>query len=146
MRAIKYLVPLWTAILFYAFSSIAVGAVGMGAYKQLLVQHEQQLANLQSLQEKTEELSGIQEALRYDYDTIVVYARDMGFGTSDEKFIRIVGLNGKHKELPDAGEVVSRGELDYVDDKTLRIISVIIAVSMMVCIAIVDVLRFIKNA
>jgi cell division protein FtsB len=143
---LKYLIAIWVAIVFYALASFTVGAFGMNAYSQLNEQREKQMENVAKLQALNEELSGIKEALRYDNDTIAVYARDLGFGTQDERFIRIVGLDNKHKEALYAGEVVNTESPGYVDDKTLRIISVIIALSLMLCIAVVDILQFVKNA
>ncbi|GHT51129.1 hypothetical protein FACS1894102_7000 [Spirochaetia bacterium] len=145
MRIIKFFTPIWLAVLFYAFSSIVVGAMGLNAYKQLSGEHEKQLANLQNLKNKTEELQGIQEALRYDDDTIAVYARDQGLAKSDERIIRIVGLDGKHKEKLDSGEVINIAELDTVDDKTLRIISVVIAIFMYVCVGIVSLINMLSR-
>jgi cell division protein FtsB len=143
MRFLKYLTPVWAAVLFYSFSSLFVGAMGINAYKQLNKQHEKQLANLQILQNKTEELQGIKEALLYDKDTIAVYARELGFGASDERFIRIMGLDYKHKENLDEGKVINISDIDFVENKTLHIISIVIAISMFVCIGVIDLINMI---
>ncbi|GMO29033.1 MAG: hypothetical protein Ta2F_04440 [Termitinemataceae bacterium] len=146
MRVLKYFSAIWVALLFYSVSSILVGAMGLDAYKQLNEQRIKQIENLTKLKSTNEELLGLREALNYDYDTIAVYARALGFGTSDERFIKIVGVDEKQTKIPDAGEIVNTTALKYVEDKTLRIISIVIALSMAGCIAIVDVLQFIRNA
>ncbi|GMO48902.1 MAG: hypothetical protein Ta2B_30420 [Termitinemataceae bacterium] len=146
MRLLKYAVPVWVALIFYAAASLTVGAAGINAYKSLSSEREKQMANLTALQTLNEELQGVEEALRYDEDTIAVYARDLGFGSSDERFIRIVGFNEKHKQTLDAGEVIRALDPSYVDDKTLRIIAVVIAISLVLCIIIVDILQFVKNS
>jgi cell division protein FtsB len=146
MRALKYLVSLWVAVIFYAAASTMVGAVGINAYASLDEEREKQEINLAALQSLNEELLGIEEALRYDEDTIAVYARDLGFGASEERFIRIVGFNEKHKQALDPGEALRAVDPTYVDDKTLRVIAAAIAVCLLLCIAVVDILQFVKNS
>ncbi|GMO47794.1 MAG: hypothetical protein Ta2G_03380 [Termitinemataceae bacterium] len=145
MRFLKYLSPVWVAVLFYSFSSLLVGAMGVNAYKQLNSEYEKQLENLGELQNKRAELLGIQEALRYDYDTIAVYARKLGFGATDERFIRIVGLDDKYKENLDSGEVMNVAMLDFVENRTLHIIAVVIGISMFVCIGLIDIINAFSN-
>jgi cell division protein FtsB len=145
MPVLKYLVSLWTALMFYALSSLFTGASGFSAYDQLEGQKEKQLANVRRIEAINEEITGVKEALIYDSDTIYLYARELGYGSGNERFIRIAGLNGKQKTRLSAGEIVLPAAPDYVNDKTLRIISIAIALSMSLCFGIVDLLRFVKN-
>jgi cell division protein FtsB len=145
MPILKYFVSLWIALMFYAISSLFAGASGFSAYDQLNVQKEKQLANLRRLQAINEEITGIKEALIYDSDTIYLYARELGYGSSSERFIRIAGLNGKQKNRLSAGEIFFPTPPEYVSDKTLRVISIAIALAMTLCFGVVDLLRFVKN-
>ncbi|MDR2660370.1 MAG: septum formation initiator family protein [Spirochaetaceae bacterium] len=145
MPSLKYLAVLWIALMFYALSSLLVGAMGLFAYKQLNEEKEKQIANLHRLQILNEEFTGIKNSLVNDNDTIYLHARELGYGDGGERFIRIAGLNGKQKNRVSAGELFLPVEPEYVSDKTLRIISIAIALSMTLCIGIVDLLRFVKN-
>jgi cell division protein FtsB len=145
MPVLKYLASLWTALMFYAISSLFAGASGFSAYDQLNAQKEKLLANLRRIEAVNEEIMGMKEALTYDNDTIYLYARELGYGGGDERFIRIAGLNGKQKNRLSAGEIFLPAAPEYINDKTLRIIAITIALSMILCFGIVDLLRSVKN-
>ncbi|MDR0410313.1 MAG: septum formation initiator family protein [Spirochaetaceae bacterium] len=146
MPALKYLTVLWIALLFYALSSLLVGAMGLLAYNQLNAEKEKQSANLRRLQALNEEFTGIRNALVNDKDTIYLRARELGYGDNDERFIRIAGLNGKQSDRVSAGDLSVPAVPEYIEDKTLRIISIAIAVSMSLCLGVVDLLRMVKNS
>jgi cell division protein FtsB len=146
MPALKYLTALWIAVLFYAVSSLLTGAAGFSAYGQLSAEKEKLLANIRQLQTINEEFLETKEALLYDADTISTRARELGYGGADERFIRIAGLSRKTDGRMSAGEYFLPAEPLYVKDRTLRVISLAIAFSMMVCLGIVDVLRYVKEA
>ncbi|GHV83379.1 hypothetical protein AGMMS50212_07190 [Spirochaetia bacterium] len=146
MGALKYLYAVWAAMLFYAISSFMVGAVGLSAYDQLNAEKTKQLENLKNLQTINKELLELKESLSFDSDTISVYARDLGFGTEDEHFIRIVGLNGIHQQQISPGELFRTTNPVFIDDKTLRIVALVIAGLIFLCTAIVDVLQFARNS
>ena len=75
-----------------------------------------------------------------------MYARNLGYGDSEEHFVRIVGL-GAPLSNPEmiAGEVYVYDEPFYKDDKTLRVIALIIGFFALFIMALVDTLLFIKN-
>jgi cell division protein FtsB len=146
MPVLKYFAAVWIAFMFYTASSILVGAVGVSAYNQLAAEKEKLLSNMRRLQSLNEEFAGIKEALRYDADTISVYARELGYGEAGERFIRIAGLNVKQNSRLSAGENFIPAPPEYVSDKTLRIISIVIAFSIIICLGIVDILRFVKES
>jgi hypothetical protein len=145
MPVLKYFISLWTALIFYALASLFAGASGFSAYDQLKSQKERQLTNIRRIEAINEEITGVKDALIYDSDTIYLYARELGYGGGNERFIRIAGLNGKQKTRLSAGEIVLPAAPEYVSDKTLRIISITIALSMSLCFGIVDLLRSVKN-
>jgi cell division protein FtsB len=146
MQMLKYLAALWFAVMFYAVSSLFTGAAGFSAYDQLTAEKEKQLANLRRLQAINEDIRGNKEALIHDNDTISIYARELGYGNGTERFIRIAGLKGKQKTKISAGELLLPILPDYIDDKTLRIVSVAIALAIILSFAIVDILRSLKKA
>jgi cell division protein FtsB len=123
MRALKYLIALWTAITVYSVFSLMNGAMGLSAYEELLADREEQWANMKSLQILNEELENTKNSLLYDRDTITVYARQLGYAQNDERFIRIVGLGGIKNPHATAGQVLLAGAPDYVPDKIIKIIA-----------------------
>ncbi|MDR0539508.1 MAG: septum formation initiator family protein [Spirochaetaceae bacterium] len=146
MRTLKYLFPVWLGIAFYCVAAIVTGPSGISAYKQLEAEKQKQIENIYTLNVTRERLEGLKSALIYDEDTISVYARDLGYGTADERFVRIVGLlSGQTAPDLTAGEVYIYDTPIYKDDKTLRIIALIIAAFSFFIILLVDVLLFIKN-
>jgi cell division protein FtsB len=144
-QVLKYFTSIWIALLFYAVTSFLFGAVGIFTYKQLNDEREIQIANLKKIQEINEKLTGRRDALAYDADTITVFARELGFGNTNEHFMRIVGLKDISKQQSETGNIIRLKEIEYVDDKTIRIISIAIAISLLICIGIVDLLQFVKN-
>jgi len=92
MRAVKYLFALWTGILIYALFSVLFGAGGLSAYRQLQAELVRQEANIESLIMINSELENTVNSLLYDRDTLAVFAREQGYASRQERFIRIVGL------------------------------------------------------
>jgi cell division protein FtsB len=146
MRFLKYFVALWAAVLFYLFASFFVGGVGISAYGQLEAERLKQLENLAGLQNINMELSGEKEALESDTDTIAVHARELGYGTGGERFIRIVGRKETPKPRVEAGTVYKAKMPEFVQNRTILIISILVFVFMTLSIIVVDVLQYIKNA
>jgi cell division protein FtsB len=123
MRAFKYLAAFWTAAVVYSIVSIAAGTMGISAYNQLALERDKQRANLETLKTINRRLGGDLDALRYDSDTIAVYARDLGYGLANERFVRIVGLGGIKKQRTMPGRLVRPEYPRTLSNKTLRIIS-----------------------
>jgi cell division protein FtsB len=132
----KYLLALWAAIAVYALSSVLVGASGFSAYKQLAAERDKQRANIEALQNLNQELEGTSDALKYDSDTIRVYARELGYGVPREHFVRIAGLSGTKKQRMTAGQVTVPQKPDSIPDQTLRIYSICAgaAVFLLLCL------------
>jgi cell division protein FtsB len=123
MRIFKYLIGIWTAIAVYAIFSFFSGPKGLSAYNQLMFERDQQWANINELGIINEELEKTKNNLLYDHDTLLVQARQMGFGQENERFIRIVGL-GTIKTTPAVtGKVYMIKEPDYLSDKTIKIVA-----------------------
>jgi cell division protein FtsB len=132
----KYLLALWVAIAVYALSSVLVGASGLSAYKQLATERDKQRANIEALQNLNLELEGTMDALKYDSDTIRVYARELGYGAPQERFVRIAGLSGVKKQRMTAGQVTIPQKPGSIPDQTLRVYSICagIAVFLLLCL------------
>jgi cell division protein FtsB len=100
MRFGKYLLVPWLALAVYTVLSLYNGTAGIISYRELLRERERILENLDRLQFINKQLEGTMDALLYDSETIRVKARELGYGETDELFVRIVGLPGaRHSEL-----------------------------------------------
>jgi cell division protein FtsB len=123
MRISKYIIGVWTAVAVYTVFSSFSGPKGLSAYNQLLFERERQWANIKELGIINEELEKERNNLLYDQDTLLVHARQLGYGYEDERFIRIVGL-GNIKNTPAiTGNVYTIKNPDYITDKTIKIVA-----------------------
>jgi cell division protein FtsB len=145
MKALKYLVPLWVSIVVYSALSLFSGAVGFSVYDQLLKEKEKQARNLVLLQEINRELEGEAEALLYDFDTITAYARELGYGKPEERFIRIVGLPGRRNQHHDPGKIVKAEIPDFMAESDIRFISLACGLGVLGCILAVELMRMKRN-
>jgi hypothetical protein len=110
-------------------------------YWKLEAERDKQRANLESLRQINQELEGAMDALRYDPDTIMVYARELGYGLEDERFVRIVGLGDGRKQRVFPGRVVVPLKPDSVPDKTLRFIAGCAVLGVLLCLGLSGFLR-----
>jgi cell division protein FtsB len=145
MRAIKYLAALWVGAAVYAVFSITSGPMGLSAYHQLEDERDKQLGNIETLEVANQELENTKDALLYDKDTLSVYAREQGFASPEEKFIRIVGLESAQKPKSSPGLVVSAAVPQYTPHRSLRIFSCCAALSLLICMGAYDFLKFLKS-
>ena len=141
MRVIKYLLALWVSVALYAGMSISAGAHGIFAYNELLEEQKKQEANMEKLRRINTELENKKNAMLYDHDTISVYARNLGFGAKNEKFVRVVGLGQARKALLLPGEIVSAETPRSIDNKTIRFISIFAALAVFIALLIQDALE-----
>ena len=125
MRSFKYLIGFWTAVVVYTFFSVLSGPKGISAYNQLLYERDQQLANIKELKQiNEEELEKKKNNLLFDYDTKLVYARQINYSHEDDRHISIVGLRSIKNTPMMAGKAYVIKEPDFISDKTIKIISI----------------------
>jgi cell division protein FtsB len=119
MRFLKYLAAVWTTLAVYTVSSFFLGATGIYAYDQLVAERGKQEANIEALRDINRELEGVLNSLKYDSDTIRIYARELGYGRGNENFVRIVGLGGAKQQRTTAGQIVVPRKAAYIPDRIL---------------------------
>ena len=66
----------------------------MVQYSELLGERQKIMENLEKLNTINQELEGTMDALLYDPEAIRIRARELGYGETSERFVRIVGLPG----------------------------------------------------
>ncbi|MDR2028479.1 MAG: septum formation initiator family protein [Treponema sp.] len=146
MRALKYIIAPWAAAVVYSLFSLFSGTMGFSAYTQLSTERDKQQANMEALQGINKDLEGLMDALRYDSDTLSVYARELGYGSEEERFIRIVGLAGAKKQRILAGQIIRPRTPDSIPDRAIRIFSLSIGLAVSVCLGISDFLKSRRSA
>jgi cell division protein FtsB len=119
MRFLKYLLAVWITLVIYTASAFFLGSTGTYAYEQLLAERAKQKTNIEALRNLNQELEGTLNSLKYDSDTIRIYARELGYGQRDEAFVRIVGLGGAKKQRTTAGQITVPRSPSYVPDRIL---------------------------
>jgi cell division protein FtsB len=145
MGILKYYIALWTAVIVYSLSSFFAGASGITAYSQLTAERDKQQANIMALQNLNRELEGTLEALKYDSDTIQVYARELGYGTPGERFVRIAGIPGIKKQRITAGQVTVFRPPGFIPNQTLRIYSLCAGLGVFVLLCLYESYRHLTN-
>jgi cell division protein FtsB len=141
MSVVKYLLVLWVAVAVYTGMSFYAGLKGISAYQELAAEQEKQELNMKTLERINQELENTKNALLYDRDTIRVYARNLGFGEQDEKFVRIVGLGQARTAPPSPGEVVVAEKRHSMTHKTILLISLFAALAVFIPLLVSDILE-----
>jgi cell division protein FtsB len=126
MRIFKYLLGIWAAIAVYALFLFLAGPKGISAYNYLLSEKDQQWANIRELGLLNEDLERTRNNLIYDHDTLLVQARQMGYGHENERFIRIVGLSNIRTIPAEVGTVYFTQKPDFFPEKNIKIAALII--------------------
>jgi len=129
----------------YALLSFLYGVMGFSAYHQLEKEQAKQEINIENLKQINQELKDTMNSLLYDKDTLAVYAREQGYASASEKFIRIVGLGGNQKTRNSAGEVVAVLDPQYIPDRTLRIIATCTGITILICLAMFDLMKILRE-
>jgi cell division protein FtsB len=137
----KYLLALWVSIAVYSLTSFTLGPMGVFAYQKARLDLERLKGNMEELKTVNRGLEGAIDALRYDSDTVMVYARELGYGAPDERFIRIVGLPGAAKKRIAAGQLLLYTKPDTVSDKILRILALTSGVLVFVFVSFVKYIK-----
>jgi cell division protein FtsB len=138
MRFLKYLIAVWTTLAIYTVSAFFMGSTGTHAFKQLLAEREKQRANINALQILNQELEGTLNSLKYDSDTVTVYARELGYGAENENFIRIVGLGGAKKQRYTAGQMAIPRTPGYIPDRILWFLAFCAGMGVLVLLSILE--------
>ncbi|MDR2964578.1 MAG: septum formation initiator family protein [Treponema sp.] len=124
MRISKYLIALWTAVAVYTLFSFLGGPKGVFGYKYLQEEKAQQWANIKELGIINEELEKNRNNLLYDQDTLIVHARQMGYGHENERFVRIVGLGNSKTAPVITGNVYIAQKPEYISEKSIKIAAI----------------------
>jgi cell division protein FtsB len=145
MKSLKLLLPIWCALTFYAILSLLTGHGGVSAYKELLSDRNNLSENVNAINNSNAKLRALLESLQSDKETIAFYAREQGFGTTDERFFRIVGLSPSQRQIFEKPAVLYFREPEHFEDKYLRLGAISVAIFMFLLVSIGSFVRFMKK-
>ena len=138
MRLMRYMFVPWTILLVYSFFSFFLGQSGLYARRHLEAEYIRLLENNNALEAINRTFLRTKENLVGDDDALSVYARQLGFGHAGEEFIRVVGLGiAANVNLP-SGQVLYATEPHFVPNGTIKVISVIFGVAVLLFLLIHD--------
>ena len=142
---VKYLFAIWAGVLVYTLLALSFGSRGITAYNQLLSEQARQESNIENLRLINQELENTMNSLLHDEDTLAVFARELGYATGQERFIRIVGLGGYQQTRTAAGNVVFAAAPQYIPNLILRIIAFFTGITILVCMAFFDFMKIVRE-
>ncbi|MDR2419183.1 MAG: septum formation initiator family protein [Treponema sp.] len=138
MNFIKYLVPLWLGVCIYVICSVLTGPTGLSAYEQLRVEQGKLKDNMANLRRLNTELENTGNALVHDPDTIALYARELGYGYANERFIRIAGLEKPPKQRIDPGQILLAAKPKHTSNEIIFVFAFGVAFATFLCVLVPD--------
>ena len=141
MSSFKYLIGVWAAIAAYTLLSFLGGPKGLSAYNFLLIERERQKDNINKLEILNEDFERTKNNLLYDQDTLLVHARQLGFGQENERFVRIVGLGNINTAPSMAGNVYFAQSPDFFSDRNIKIIALSIGIFVFAFVLMLEVIE-----
>ena len=142
MRLLRYISVPWTMFMVYSFFTAVLGQNGLYARKHLEADRLQLQENLKALEFSYNDFFNVKNSLLYDQDALSVYARQLGYGRENEKFIRIMGLGVAINADRPAGQVLYATDPAFISDKTIKIISAFFGMLVLLYFLIGDFLSF----
>jgi cell division protein FtsB len=132
MRFVQYMLVPWTAVVVYTFFSFFLGQNGLYARKHLEAEQHRLMENQKVLEQTQQDFLKTKENLMYDRDMLSVYARQLGYGTENEQFIRIKGLSVAINPPMPAGQVLYAAKAEFISDTVIKAISICFALAVLV--------------
>ena len=124
------LVP-WTIVVVYTFFSFFLGQNGLYARRHLEAERQRLLEHQKTLEHTHKDFLKTKDNLLKDNDTLAVYARQLGYGGEDERFVRIKGLSVAVNTLMPENRVLYATNPEFVSDTTIKIISALFGLAVL---------------
>ncbi|MDR2782459.1 MAG: hypothetical protein LBB48_01215 [Treponema sp.] len=153
---LKCLTAVWFGCFLYAVLAFTIGGKGLIAYNALTHERDRLRANFDNIRETNKRLNirnilfGSYEndpktPMPADADTILIEARSMGYGLSGENAIHFNGIERTEKKYIDPGTPEFAFRVKGIPDRILKIISVLSATSLVLCLILPDILAFCRH-
>ena len=119
-------------MLVYTFFSCILGQNGIYVQRHLEAERIKLLENQQSLETMKKDFLKTMNNIKNDPDTFSVYARQFNYGTEEERFIRVKGINvGVNTNMP-VGKVLYAEDPEYVSDTAIKVISLFFGLAVLI--------------
>jgi cell division protein FtsB len=145
MRSAKYLFAVWTGVLIYVLLTVFLGAKGIYAQSQLEKEFKKQEENMGTLGLINRKLKDFVNSLMTDEDTLLVYAREQGYASPSERFVRIVGLGVHQQNITNPGTVVVASEPQYTPNWIFTVIALCAGFAILIPAVIFDLLNILHE-
>ena len=145
MQAAKYLFAVWAGVLIYVMLTVFFGAKGVYAQYQLEKEYKKQEENMVNLGLINRKLKDFVNSLMYNEDTLLVYAREQGYASPRERFVRIVGLGINQQNITNPGTVLIAAEPQYTQNWLFGLISLCTGLTILISAAIFDFLKSLRE-
>jgi len=145
MQSAKYLFAVWAGVLIYVMLTVFFGAKGVYAQYQLEKEYKKQEENIVNLELMNRKLKDFVNSLMSDEDTLLVYAREQGYASSHERFVRIVGLGINQQNITNSGTVLIAAEPQYTPNWLFGLISLCAGLSILIPAIIFDFLKYLRE-
>ena len=100
--------------------------------KELKLERDRLSMNMEKLRGINSELKDTLDALRSDTETIAVQAREIGYASEGENFLRIEGLAPGTRRSAPVGDLLSARTPSFIPDLILRIVAILTGISVFV--------------
>ena len=145
MKFEKYLFAVWAGVLIYVLLTVFFGAKGVRAQNQLEKEYVKQEENIGTLGLINQKLIDFVNSLMSDEDTLRVYAREQGYASTQERFIRIVGLGVNQNNITNPGTVVIAAEPQYIPNWVFGAFAFGVGLIILVSFIVFDVLKHFRE-
>ena len=125
----------------YVLLTVFLGAKGIYAQSQLEKEFTKQEENIGTLGLINRKLKDFVNSLMTDEDTLLVYAREQGYASPRERFVRIVGLGVNQQNITDPGTVVIAAEPQYTPNWIFTVIAFCAGLTIFIPAVIFDLLN-----
>ena len=129
----------------YVMLTLFFGASGVYAQYQLEKEYKKQEENIGNLGLVNRKLKDFVYFLMTDEDTLLVYAREQGYASSQERFVRIIGLGINQQNITNPGSVVIAAEPQYTPNWLFGLISLCAGLSILIPAIIFDFLKYLRE-
>ena len=129
----------------YVTLTVFFGAKGVYAQYQLEKEYKKQEENIGTLGLINRKLKDFVNSLMSDEDTLLVYAREQGYASSQERFVRMVGLGVNQQNDTNPGTVVVAAEPQYTQNWKFTVIAFCAGLTIFFSVAIFDLLKYLRE-
>lgn len=137
MKLSHILYAIYFCIISSSFLLFFFGEKGLFAYQHLNEYEIALLKNITALQERNKDLANKLQWIKTDPEAVKLLARELGLYQKGESIIRIENYNNSENYY-ELGKIIKFNNIIMIKDNTLRLISLILSLIMLILFIIID--------